>query len=375
MLFSSGVGAPAIEHQNYGASFIMQKIKERLLATGAFTENEYLQKYVELIHCNLATKKETSKTQQHHILPKCYFKFIGKPCDNAKTNLVNLLYVDHARAHFYLSLCLTDKTLAGKNALVLKYILNQVQQKQYTSIEDLLATDELQQYYEVYGSYINSNEYKQKKSAQAKKQFKDGYICITNCTINHTVSKTDITWLERFPGFWVGRTMTESTRKRLSESGKLAYEKYTSEQKRRIVERLRECTTDTARHCHRVYCVDLDKTFETIKEALAFVGNTGDIINCCIGNQLKAANHFWAYAEDTERIKFIKDNYLNAENIYTNYTFKPKSVRCIETGAIYSDMTTAAKALGMHGPSHISTACKTGKKSGGYHWEYYTENQ
>ena len=164
--------------------------------------------------------------------------------------------------------------------------------------------------------------------------------------------------------------MTESARQRRSESGKLAYEKYTSEQKRRLAERLRECNTGTARHCHRVYCVDLDKTFETIKEALAFVGNTGDIINCCMGNQLKAANHFWAYAEDTERIQFIKDNYLTAENIYTNYTFKPKSVRCIETGAIYSDMTAAAKALGMHGPSHISIACKTGKKSGGYHWEY-----
>ena len=49
---------------------------------------------------------------------------------------------------------------------------------------------------------------------------------------------------------------------------------------------------------------------------------------------------------------------------------KPKSIRCIETGVVYPDMTTAAKALGMHGPSHISTACKTGKKAGGYHWEY-----
>ena len=348
----------------------MQKIKEALLATEQFLDNEYLDKYVNLIYNNLHTKKETAKTQRHHILPKCYFKFIGKPCDNTKGNLVNLLYIDHARAHFYLSMCLSNKALAGQNALVLKYILNQVHQKQYTSVEDLLATDELQQYYEVYGTYIDSKEYRQKRSKQAKEQFKDGYVWITDGTINHTVSKTDTTWLERFPGFCIGRTMTESTRQRRSESGKLAYARYTSEQKHRLSDRMRECNTGTTRHCHKVHCVDLDKTFETIKEALAFVGNTGDIINCCIGNQLKAANHFWAYAEDTERIQFIKDNYLTAKNIYTNYTFKPKGVKCVETGVVYSDMTTAAKALGMHGPSHISTACKTGRKSGGYHWEY-----
>jgi hypothetical protein len=122
-------------------------MKEKLLGLGVFVDNKYLDLYCHLIENNKQTKKETTKTQRHHIIPKCYFKSVGKPCDNTKANLVNLLYVDHARAHFYLSLCLGDKALAGQNALVLKYILNQVQQKHYTSIEDLLATDELQQYY------------------------------------------------------------------------------------------------------------------------------------------------------------------------------------------------------------------------------------
>lgn len=121
---------------------------------------------------------------------------------------------------------------------------------------------------------------------------------------------------------------------------------------------------------HKVYCIDLDRIFDSMTEARAFLNNSGDIINCCIGNQLKAGGHFWAYAEDAERIQFIKDNYLRSENIYTNYTFDRKRVRCIETGVIYPDMTSAAKALDMYGPSHISTACKTGRKSGGYHWEY-----
>jgi hypothetical protein len=350
----------------------MQKIKGALLATGQFLDNEYLDKYVNLIYNNLHTKKETAKTQRHHILPKCYFKLIGKPCDNTKVNIVNLLYIDHARAHFYLSLCLNDKILAGKNALVLKYILNQVHQKQYTSIEDLLVTNELQQYYEVYGSYLSSEEYRQKKSAQAKEQFKDGYVWITDGTTNHTVSKIDTTWAERFPGFYLGRSMSPESQQKRSEGGKLAYANYTAEQKLSLSERMRKRNpNDPPRHKHRVYCVDLDKVFDTIKEAASFVGTTScSISSCCTYAQLKAANHFWAYTEDTERIQFIKDHYLSADNIYTNYTFRPKSVRCVETGVVYSDMTAAAKALGMHGPSHISTACKTGRKSGGYHWEY-----
>ena len=64
---------------------------------------------------------------------------------------------------------------------------------------------------------------------------------------------------------------------------------------------------------HKVYCIDLDRIFDSMTEARAFLNNSGDIINCCVGNQLKAGGHFWAYAEDTERIQFIKDNYLRSE--------------------------------------------------------------
>lgn len=347
-------------------------MKEKLLGLGVFVDNKYLDLYCSLIDSNLQTKKETAKTQSHHIIPKCYFKSVGRPCDNTKTNLVNLLYVDHARAHFYLSLCLSDKLLAGQNALVLKYILNQVQQKKYTSIEELLATDELQRYYEIRKSYLNSDEYRQKKRAQAKNQFKDGYIWITDGQVNHTVS-SKLDWQKHFPDFWQGRTMTEESRKLRSASGKEAYEKYTQEQKDKLSARFRQSSLGNSNHAHAVYCVSLDKTFNSIKEASdAVCCATNSIISCCVGAQLKAGNHFWAYAEDTERIQFIKDNYLTANNVYSNYTFNPKSVRCVETGIIYSDITTAAKALGMYCPSHISTACKTGKKSGGYHWEYVT---
>lgn len=120
----------------------------------------------------------------------------------------------------------------------------------------------------------------------------------------------------------------------------------------------------------KVICVETGIIYNSVSSASRATGINTSSIYSALKKPARTLNLHWAYAEDTERIQFIKENYLTTDNIYTNYTFKPKSVRCIETGAIYSDMTTAAKALGMHGPSHISTACKTGRKSGGYHWEY-----
>jgi hypothetical protein len=154
----------------------MQKIKEVLLATTQFLDNSYLDKYVQLIYDNLHTKKETAKTQQHHILPKCYFKFIGKPCDNSKTNLVHLLYVDHIRAHYFLSQCMVDQKLAGANAHVIWFVLKQKYTEADLLLEDILTTTEIQRSYELSQEWNRlthtgkkaSEETKQKQSAAHK---------------------------------------------------------------------------------------------------------------------------------------------------------------------------------------------------------------
>jgi hypothetical protein len=120
----------------------------------------------------------------------------------------------------------------------------------------------------------------------------------------------------------------------------------------------------------KIVCVETNMVYDSVSAASRDTGVNPSSIYSAIKKPTKAPNLHWAYAEDTESIRFIKEHYLTTDSVYTNYTFKPKSVRCVETGIVYSNMTVAAAALGMHGPSHISTACKTGKKAGGYHWEY-----
>lgn len=86
-----------------------QELKVKLLNTNYFIDNEYLNKYCELIELNKNTKKERPKTQSHHIIPVSYFKISKLPIDNSKENKVNLLYKNHILAHYYLCLCTNGK--------------------------------------------------------------------------------------------------------------------------------------------------------------------------------------------------------------------------------------------------------------------------
>lgn len=85
----------------------MQKIKEALLATGQFLNNEWLDKYIALVEANTAVEPKAEQTlwssiQKHHIIPKCYYNYAGLPVNNNQDNLVSLTVNDHANAHYYL---------------------------------------------------------------------------------------------------------------------------------------------------------------------------------------------------------------------------------------------------------------------------------
>ena len=75
------------------------QLKERLLNTGDFVDNEYLDKYIQLVLPNQNTKAVPCKTNSHHIVPSYYYRQHKLPVDNSLENRVNLLYRDHMLAH------------------------------------------------------------------------------------------------------------------------------------------------------------------------------------------------------------------------------------------------------------------------------------
>lgn len=90
-------------------------LKEKLLSTSLFIDNAFFQSYLELIEKNILNCPQKSKTQKHHIFPKCLSKRLNLAADNSKSNLVNLLYKDHILAHYYLIYATEDHYLRTAN--------------------------------------------------------------------------------------------------------------------------------------------------------------------------------------------------------------------------------------------------------------------
>ena len=66
-----------------------ETLKNYLLNTTLFTDNDFLENYCELIINNLDNKKIKNITQVHHILPKSYFKVVHKEVNNKTGNRKN----------------------------------------------------------------------------------------------------------------------------------------------------------------------------------------------------------------------------------------------------------------------------------------------
>lgn len=95
-------------------------LKENLINLNLFLNNEYLDKYVQLIYNSAQLIYDAQKMQKHHIIPRSYYMIKQIPVNNSETNLVTLLYKDHILAHYYLSLCTVgDLQQAMRNAFMM----------------------------------------------------------------------------------------------------------------------------------------------------------------------------------------------------------------------------------------------------------------
>lgn len=90
------------------------KVKSKLLELG-YINNEWLDKYLEMLELNLGSHLIRGKTQEHHAIPTNSYWVDDGPRDTAGTRKladadninfkVHLLYKDHLKIHSYLTLC------------------------------------------------------------------------------------------------------------------------------------------------------------------------------------------------------------------------------------------------------------------------------
>ena len=100
------------------------ELKELLLSIYLCIDNEYLDKYVQLVIQNKNTVKESFKTDKHHIVPRYYYRYNGLNIDNSQQNTVILNYKDHVLAHYYLAMCSFSKKYQLANIYSIQFCCN-----------------------------------------------------------------------------------------------------------------------------------------------------------------------------------------------------------------------------------------------------------
>lgn len=160
----------------------MLKLKENLLATGFFLDNNYLDEYVELILNNLNTVKSIGVTQEHHIIPIfCYSiensqprKYSSESNKRRRELLkvanadpinkrIQLSYADHVKAHMLMTKCGKSYsfTLSNANACIL--MLNLV----HVALDHNIVTD-LESDSNIQKAYVYFNSIKTKPKDNLK---------------------------------------------------------------------------------------------------------------------------------------------------------------------------------------------------------------
>ena len=205
----------------------MLNIKDELLKTTCFVENEYLYKYVGLIESNSEQSQRCFKTTAHHIIPKYCFKVLDKDVDNTSLNLVNLLYKDHILAHFFLAQCSSTAVYKWYNYTAMNHIAGN-KFHNVTITEALLTEEYLEElqclkeisllqateHFRKYGVHEHSEETRKKMS-----KILTGHIYITK---NGQDKMIDPALLSRYEteGWVKGRAyiMSVEARQKLSKS-------------------------------------------------------------------------------------------------------------------------------------------------------------
>ena len=122
-------------------------LRNDLLKTKLFVNNEYLDKYIELIERNKGAVRVKFKTTAHHVVPKYCFDYQNLPVDNTETNIVHISYSDHVLAHFFLANCSKQDIHKWFNYTAMNHISGNVF-AEFEGIEDILTDEflsELQQ--------------------------------------------------------------------------------------------------------------------------------------------------------------------------------------------------------------------------------------
>jgi hypothetical protein len=106
------------------------ELKQKLVTTSHFVDNEYLDRYLNLVYDHEIDSAHYS--ENHHVIPVALYKLNNEGCDRRKAEKfakadpdnfeVLLLYRDHCLAHYLLYFCTTGKLKSNMQCIVRRLI-------------------------------------------------------------------------------------------------------------------------------------------------------------------------------------------------------------------------------------------------------------
>lgn len=115
----------------------------------------------------------------------------------------------------------------------------------------------------------------------------------------------------------------------------------------------------------RVYCIDDNLWFDSVKEAAKAYGIASNLISaCCLGKHKTCFGKHFTYNLDGSQPKFVGRGAKQNRK-------SERPIICVETDARYSNAADAAAAVGLSDYKWILHSCDNGvSASGGFHWRY-----
>jgi hypothetical protein len=284
----------------------------------------YEKNYYDIIN-NALKRKNIDLFEEHHILPKSLFP----KCKNCLFNLVKLTLREHYLVHYILY------------------------KKDHTP--EMIAALKMMSDFKRYNRFISAREYEKLRAEyylfnpSNKKIFcfetNEVYSSMTDASKCLNVS--------------IAKISTVCHKNRLTTGG---YH-FCFEEEKDIFE-----AKDRKKNYNKVYCLELDKVFESALIASKELDiSDGKIRQCCSKgrHEIKGFHFFWFEEEKT------KESYFKE---ITSYVGSKRKIINLDTKQVFNSLSEAAISINQKGTANISSCCrKIRETAGGYHWEYLEE--
>ena len=164
---------------------------------------------------------------------------------------------------------------------------------------------------------------------------------------------------------------TEESKKKISEANKgknnpFYGKHHTEEVRKKMSENHADYKGKNHPNAIKIYCVELDMYFDTVKEAGEYVGCCGETISSVLKGECKTAKGYhWLYAKEVN-----EENINRVMSEEYNINGHGKKIYCVELDMYFDSITEACEYVGCN-RNNISAILNGRQKTAkGYHWLY-----